>query len=857
MINLLILLIIYLFIRLQDMKIENKNLKVQLELYKKGEVFNLQQEIKTEIKTETKVISEKERIEIIKKKEIKDKEIKNTCILLVGAMLIIMAAIVFLMSTWSVINNIFKTAVLILLVGVFMGASKVAKEKFKLTKASTTFFYIGMAYIPISLLSISILGLFGDYLSITGEGNYLYLSISALIIALVYYTMYKKNNDKSMFYGSILTQTITAILFSCIFDTKIEYITMSLLLYNFLLMLLIKNHEQKKVLEKLYYIIPYTTLFLTTMDSSIETILTPLSYILSAINLFIIDLKKDNKITGFFFTLLLNLIGIYFINKNSLKLNINDTILYITCNFAIVYLLIMLLNQFIKKKNFDIGSNVFSLLMINIIYFGSFDVTNILIAPWIYAASAVVILLLNYKKVSEKLRKLISIFIPVYFIISGINLLAVLVVSYHFYLLLGIATFIIGQTLIPKNMEDLKKYANFFSHILLIIVYIVSMIMHFNNMNNIVIYYIILLAIYCYSYFTTKFNLFKYASYLVGHVLLNSIFVFLGVADKSVYVLPMIMTIIIMYFENKKTKYLLSEIFLSIYKIVAYAAIMNLNSIFGITATLAFTAYIIYDNRINKNSNDIIPLIGVVGIVFNYSVDSMVIGIIMLLFTLATTLLSFESKRMNLYTMFSAIYLLISLQILSIEYLNEIIFITWSFTNYYILEKESDKDKFKFLTGIGLVFLYNLIVVELGLDFYTAFNMLGIIALAIVTIRKILNKYIKEIDIIECITFIILYVIAFNNYTSETDGMVFMILLCGIIILSYIKKYGMLFCVTIITIILNVLLLTREFWLSIPWWIYLLLIGSILITFAIRNEANEKSSITDTIKGLKDKIDNK
>ena len=48
-------------------------------------------------------------------------------------------------------------------------------------------------------------------------------------------------------------------------------------------------------------------------------------------------------------------------------------------------------------------------------------------------------------------------------------------------------------------------------------------------------------------------------------------------------------------------------------------------------------------------------------------------------------------------------------------------------------------------------------------------------------------------------------------------------------------------------------ILTRMFWLSIPWWVYLLLVGSILIGFAIRNEMVEKkdsNKIKDFMKKL-------
>ena len=57
-----------------------------------------------------------------------------------------------------------------------------------------------------------------------------------------------------------------------------------------------------------------------------------------------------------------------------------------------------------------------------------------------------------------------------------------------------------------------------------------------------------------------------------------------------------------------------------------------------------------------------------------------------------------------------------------------------------------------------------------------------------------------------------------------------------IVIISYGLKYGPIFLISLIFILINIILLTRNFWLAIPWWLYILLIGSVLIGFAVKNE---------------------
>ena len=94
-------------------------------------------------------------------------------------------------------------------------------------------------------------------------------------------------------------------------------------------------------------------------------------------------------------------------------------------------------------------------------------------------------------------------------------------------------------------------------------------------------------------------------------------------------------------------------------------------------------------------------------------------------------------------------------------------------------------------------------------------------------------------------------------YNSEFDGLLFIMFVVIIVMICYMYKFGPLLVVSLIAIILNILLLTREFWLSIPWWIYILLIGTLLVTFAIYNEMKLKknNNIKEKLKQIKDDID--
>ena len=71
-------------------------------------------------------------------------------------------------------------------------------------------------------------------------------------------------------------------------------------------------------------------------------------------------------------------------------------------------------------------------------------------------------------------------------------------------------------------------------------------------------------------------------------------------------------------------------------------------------------------------------------------------------------------------------------------------------------------------------------------------------------------------------------------------------------------KIGPLFLVSLAAIVFNFFKLTKEFWYSIPWWIYLLLVGAVLMTFAISNEASENNmmkKLKDAAEKIKNDVD--
>lgn len=852
----------------EDMKVNSETIKeigIQKEYFEENESNQEQEDLEQYLeqqREQQRALSQKFKEEEKSDKEYElknEKEQRNTIILITGAVCIVLSAIVFLMSTWNSIPNILKTAVLSLLTLVFLGGSYIAKEKFKLDKASQTFFYIAMAYIPICLLSISIFKLLGTYLSIYGEGKYIYLMFSSLFVAIIYYIMYINKNSENLLYGSLLFQIFSIIAFSLILSNDILIIGINLLLYNILLILLTK----KDTFIKIYNFIPAVITFMTINMLGKQTKTMIFMLLLLVVNFLILELKNSKKIYSYMVNIFLVVFGIYTIHIFNDILGVNISHLFALSFVILLYIIENIILAESKRKNLKNSLTVVTLSTIGILHIESFINTS-LITPYMISALQVLILIITYIKSKKAGKNVTATLIPIYFIITGINILFKLNCSYHSYIIFAFLTFIIGE-FFRKRDRIIHLNAFTISHIFIALTYIIVLATNFNNFINNVFYAVLIWALYIYSYCTEKNKIFKYMSYLTLNFTMYTLCRFFIHKSEIVYYVPMISTLVIMYIEiiDKELKDKYSDIYLIISELISFGFIylsqLYKNSKAYIIFAILFSVIIIINNIKYKNQKwNIIPLACVIPALFFNNLDAELKMGMMLLSVIATAIISIKEKNASIFTVFSGIYLLLTLHKIKSIYLKEILFACWSTVHFLFITVEKEKDVFKFLTYLSILFLYNNIIVDLQLATYTLFSMLGYVLISILTLKTILVKYIDNIDILEYIVYGIIYLIALLQYNNEIDGILFGFLIIAVVISSYIKKYGALFMVSIFAILVNIFILTREFWFSIPWWVYLLAVGAILIGFATKNEMSDKKSeinAIDLLKSIKDKIE--
>lgn len=818
------------------------------------------------VKKETPVSDKKAKVD----NEQKKMEQKNIGILITGSVCIVLAAIVFLASSWNIISDIVKIIVLVLLDVVFFYMSMLAKDKYELKKTSDTFFYIGMAYIPICLLAILFFGLFVDFFSLEFNKKMLYVGGTSLITSIIYFFYYKRRNTDGLLYGSIVAQVTTVILFSLIFEKSLKLIIIGILLYNIVLAVLELSKKENPILfiKYLVYGIAYLSIIFTfkIFDTSKKDVLLPL--ILCIINLFIIRIiyKKD-KVTIWTSNLLVYVLGIYtpfvFFDILNLDFKIILSVLYIISVFVIFEVL------FTDSEN-KISSLIYA--MISIALLAVYSKINIqgTVKPYMLGIVEEVLAIYAYIKTSENIKRAMSIIIPVllYLIIFDICLK----MSYLINLAIPICILILGELLSFDNLEykDIKKKFFIVSHVFIPIIWLFMFVNNSKQMEDDVLYYIALCIVYFYSFLKTKLPVFKYCGYLTLIMTSFSTGKLFHISTDFYDLLPIFVFVIVLTLEAKvgrfKDNY--SKLTMCVVSIIAYGLLYKIKlfssnhvNIFALMIGVLFSIYTYILFILNGDENSkyfkIIPLLGV-GIVL-YSVNSDAFTIILKIITVAVlTLYAIYDKKISIETIFSGVYLLGLFRDFDNFYVQIGILNIWVVVNMISVVNAKEKDIFKAILYFIAYILYSHLLEDLKFDEYASLRFIGIITTLTLIWKTILCKYTKETDLIEYILYGLIYFTAITQYYGMADGMIFGIFLALFIIFTYNVGYGAIFITTLIALIVNVLLLTRGFWFLIPWYIYLLVIGSILIGFAVKNEMNEKEDkieIVNKFKNLKDNID--
>ena len=838
----------------------------------KGEKVEKVEKIETakvEPKVESKPVTQTPRVKKSKPKN--DENVKNKYILMTGAILIVLAAIVFLTSTWYTIPNIVKTCVIVLLAGVFFGASNIAKNVFKLKETSNTFFYIALAYLPIALFSISLFGFFGDYLSITGDGKYIYYACSTIFLAIVYFVIGDKRNNKVLFNCSMVMQLLFAMFFALCISEKFSSVLLGILIYNIVLTIVKKSDLKKyKNIINVYNILYFYTIFISEIillfsGSDIINVITNLLLIFNCY-LQYVEKKDYTNIIIILIQFIVLSISILSSVSNILSIEICELIMFIV--LITMYIEGMINENKKWKDSLILISNIGFIFL----YISTFIIGNdtLIIKSYVILWFITVSQIINYMILKDK-RSLFINLIPIGVFLAQLNTVLSNELNVNYLIFTNIALFIFSASNILENKKH-NLVLQIYSNVILLLTFTLAYdIINYNVFDHIWIIVLVLIS-YCYAYLrNTKYEIYEIFTFVISNILIAAILNKFELYDYIKYIF-FITTVIITALQYccKQLQNLSTKVYLIVSFIIAFIALnieMNFIAFSAIFILGALFYCYIIEQKLHENLK-IIPCIALLPGIYLYNrwalVDKVNLMIfVSYIFITVMASLSIKKDKINIYTIMSAVSIFLQAVIFKFNiYVDLIIAILC--TIVHLAEMPKERIKFKIILYMLCLTLYNVAIGDITekvifMKDITAFNYLGYLAFGILIIRDIIKKYLKdEYKIFEYILCAFIYYFAIINYTSEFDGMIFVAILFVLTIISYMKKFGPLFFTTIIAIVINIFLLTREFWFNIPWWVYMLVIGTGLITFAVKNELSEnkqKEVLKKKFKDFKNYID--
>lgn len=828
------------------------------------------------------------------------KEKEKTCgfqlMLSIGVFLIISASIIFATSTWKLYSNFIKVLILGGETLLFFVLGILLKYVFKVKKTGNALTLISTILLPTTFLCAGYFNLFGNLFSLTGKYSTLFLSVTFLMEALV--TFIRKNiikSNKYLFSLICFFAGIFLLIYGIIKNACLTFVITSfiLMLINIFKNKIFNNLKEFNIFNILVSIIFTFAYFYFSFDQlfSNNLLLEKLYLVFFIISLslnFIISRPKDNEVLNIFSVLYETMLVIWFVmfSKNLL-----------TASFAFVisglisYIVYYISNNNYVKTTSVIVSYIQGFLGIFIICFVK---ECVIMAPIISFIYIVLTFIGSLNK--DKLKIINIIFEPIYLIMLAIGILIQPFIIKNIKaidVIMVINACLIIATIVSTIRKN--KVKNCYLIILIIGLFIQSLCSYFSSVMYFVTAFIIYLLLIIYSLMSKD----EFSKNLLDALCILSLSSVLIGLNKYTLISSLITTILLIIFSilnktnNKKYLYL-SLVSIPMIMIISnlsfnYSIKKDLSMIILIPSLLILTRKFL--NALKENDKIVLEFIFISALALSITSPSIMFIYLILLYVVALLLkkeYTLSSKTYFNYLIFFSIISFLNVSDDKLDNLYMIGIIALLVINQILFRILYEKRNIIFEAFHSIVSLLLIIslVNNLGfnnfISFAISFVLLVILCLIyadermkytvisfmvyplsiiiksvnIYTVRIILNLFIWMIPItvlsrkvfkldntistiIESVILPIMFIIFIFNISLQV-GLTLGIISVLSIIIGLAFKYKSYSVTGYVTLVLTVIIQTFELWGKMPWWVYLLITGIILVVLAALRESKKK-----------------
>lgn len=828
------------------------------------------------------------------------KEKEKTCgfqlMLSIGVFLIILASIIFATSTWKLYSNFIKVLILGGETLLFFVLGILLKYVFKVKKTGNALTLISTILLPTTFLCAGYFNLFGNLFSLTGKYSTLFLSVTFLMEALV--TFIRKNIIKSNKYLFSLICFFAGI-FLLIYGI-IKNVCLTFVITSFILMLInifknkifnnLKEFNIFNILVSIIFTFAYFYFSFNQLFSN-NLLLEKLYLVFFIISLslnFIISRPKDNEVLNIFSVLYETMLVIWFVmfSKNLL-----------TSSFAFVisglisYIVYYISNNNYVKTTSVIVSYIQGFLGIFIICFVK---ECVIMAPIISFIYIVLTFIGSLNK--DKLKIINIIFEPIYLIMLAIGILIQPFIIKNIKaidIIMVINACLIIATIVSTIRKN--KVKNCYLIILIIGLFIQSLCSYFSSVMYFVTAFIIYLLLIIYSLMSKD----EFSKNLLDALCILSLSSVLIGLNKYTLISSLITTILLIIFSilnktnNKKYLYL-SLVSIPIIMIISnlsfnYSIKKDLSMIILIPSLLILTRKFL--NALKENDKIVLEFIFISALALSITSPSIMFIYLILLYVVALLLkkeytlssktyfnyliffsiISFlnvsADKLDNLYMIgiitllvinqilfrilyekrniiFEAFHSIISL-VLIICLINNLGFNNFissiiSIILFIILYLIYADERMKYTVISFIIYPLNLLLKTIDVNVIKDILSLFIYMIPItLLLRKVFNVEEDVSNIIEGVILSLMFVMFIFNINLQV-GLTLGIISVLSIIIGLVFKYKSYNITGYVTLVLTVIIQTFELWGKMPWWVYLLITGIILVVLAALRESKKK-----------------
>lgn len=832
------------------------------------------------------------------KKELTQQDIREkniTIVLIVGVILVLLSGLVLATSNWSIMSDLLKTSLIMFVSILFFAISLVSDRILNINKTSFAFWVLGSLFLPVALLSAGFFKLFGEWLSIGGEGGFVLGSIGAIICLPLYFYSSVRYKNRFFVWMSYITVNIGVYNFIAVFKPQPSIFVLIIVMYNSLLFLMyskfkhLKNFSlftnQLNSFSQINLMVSsiFSSMYLTTQG--VQSIVNILIYLVISFNFIYLSYSYNRKEYNFAAPFFIVVTAVEFSKTVQLmfEYNINALSLFIVA--LILFFLVYRRNYSKYLCNLRLSSGITSYFLLYISAAVSIDNEQWWSAAFVMCFSNVMLYMINNRDEEDIKVKVASYSMPINILLGSFAVYGALEqvlmnsaydLAYHF----GVCVFVLFMLNIiwDKFNHTIANAYFIVSHVVMPFAVLILFIVHYDNP----IVFIIAAVMYLYAALTRDKEIIKriflYAAILLASLSLWSLFDVLNLVQQQNYVMLMVTVLVTVFWyicedawKNRIVPFLL------VYSVIG-SLLFNDMAILQITDFLPAMIYILIIGFVLHSENLdkllFLPLLLLLQMIVIFDND---------------TVLEYPTIRMSIMLAIAVVLRIIGQKFYKVLYMTSahptrIVAINWysifSFVLPVLVLGNWYGDSTKWYHLIALVMITGLIfsqrnavvqgkprkivltaaILSSILPYYklidnlqvysiivTELKLLALIAAVTVLANKLWTDSQKQIDwmkrinafVIVLSAFILLKDVAMDNYLA--DRLILGILSLVAIIIGMQLKQKIYLSTGIIALACNILIQTKQLWLSIPWWGYLLIAGLMLIGLASYNEKRKNN----------------